>query len=167
RDAHQGSGSRRRDRRARLRQGRRGRVGRAQGAVRARAAPLRPHVAPARREPPLRLLGAPHAPGGAVALRGQEGDHAPAHRAARRFPAVFHQPARYARTTIVTLVEGERFRTRGKVTLEAGWRGVYGVEADADKPQEEEGEGGELPAVEKGQLVRCAAAASEAKEAEP
>jgi len=37
---------------------------------------------------------------------------------ARRFLAVFHPPARYARTTIVTLVEDERFRTRGKVTLE-------------------------------------------------
>src|SRR5437870_2609352 len=84
-----------------------------------------------------------------------------------RFLAVFHPPARYARTTIVTLVEGERFRTRGKVTLEAGWRSVYGLEADADKPQDEEGEGGELPAVEKGQLVRCVAAASEAKETKP
>src|ERR671930_1921710 len=31
---------------------------------------------------------------------------------ARRFLAVFHPPARYARTTIVTLVEDERFRTR-------------------------------------------------------
>src|SRR6184192_247668 len=49
---------------------------------------------------------------------------------ARRFLAVFHPPARYARTTIVTLVEGERFRTRGKVTLEAGWRGVYGLQSD-------------------------------------
>jgi DNA topoisomerase-3 len=86
---------------------------------------------------------------------------------ARRFLAVFHPPARYARTTIVTLVEGERFRTRGKVTLEAGWRGVYGLEADADKPQEEDGEGGELPAVEKGQRVRCFTAVSEAKETKP
>ena len=63
------------------------RVGRAQGAVRARAAPLRPHLAPARREPPLRLLGAPHAPGGAVAVRGQEGDHLPAHAAPATSPA--------------------------------------------------------------------------------
>src|SRR5438067_6761961 len=55
---------------------------------------------------------------------------------AKRFLAVFHPPARYARTTVVTEVEGERFRTRGKITLEAGWRGVYGVQADADKPQD-------------------------------
>src|SRR5438477_2690016 len=37
---------------------------------------------------------------------------------ARRFLAVFHPPARYARTTVITVVEEERFRTRGKVTLE-------------------------------------------------
>src|ERR671924_521909 len=86
---------------------------------------------------------------------------------ARRFLAVSPPPARYARTTIVTLVEGERFRTRGKVTLEAGWRAVYGLEPDAEKPQDEEGEGGELPAVEKGQSVRCVAADSEAKETKP
>src|SRR5207247_10640741 len=58
---------------------------------------------------------------------------------ARRFLAVFHPPARYARTTIVTLVEEERFRTRGKVTLEAGWRAVYGVEAGAEAKEDEEG----------------------------
>ena len=78
-DLAQGGRARRRDRREGLRARRHRRVGRAQGAVRARAAPLRPHLAPARREPPLRLLGAPHAPGRAVALRGQEGDHLPAH----------------------------------------------------------------------------------------
>ena len=65
-----------------LRQGRHGRVGRAQGAVRARAAPLRPDLAPARRQPPLRLLGAPHAAGRAVAVRGQEGAHLPANQLA-------------------------------------------------------------------------------------
>ena len=64
---------------ARRRQGRPRRVGRAQGAVRARAAPLRPHVATARREPALRLLGAAHAARRPVAVRGQEGDHLPAH----------------------------------------------------------------------------------------
>ncbi len=90
---------------------------------------------------------------------------------ARRFLAVFHPPARYARTTIVTLVEEERFRTRGKVTLEAGWRGVYGLESDADKQarQEEDGENesAELPPLEQGQRVKCAAAEVEAKETKP
>src|SRR3989440_5283365 len=92
---------------------------------------------------------------------------------ARRFLAAFHPPARYARTTIVTEVEEERFRTRGKVTLEAGWRGVYGVESDAERAErvaageEEEGEGVELPAVEQGQKVLCVAAELEDRQTKP
>src|ERR671933_2350854 len=87
---------------------------------------------------------------------------------ARRFLAVFHPPARYARTTVITVVEEERFRTRGKVTLAAGWRGVYGVEADAEKQSEdEESEGGEIPALEQGQTVRCATAEFEDKMTKP
>jgi DNA topoisomerase III len=87
---------------------------------------------------------------------------------ARRFLAVFHPPARYARTTIVTEVEGERFRTRGKVTLEAGWRGVYGLEPDDAKQQDEDANGeGELPELKQGQEVKCVEAESEAKETKP
>src|SRR6266581_4574677 len=91
---------------------------------------------------------------------------------ARRFLAAFHPPARYARTTVVTLVEEERFRTRGKVTLEAGWRGVYGLLSDADQQaarQEEdaENESAELPALEQGQKVKCTVAEVEAKETKP
>ncbi|HEX3687422.1 MAG TPA: DNA topoisomerase, partial [Gaiellaceae bacterium] len=88
---------------------------------------------------------------------------------ARRFLAVFHPPARYARTTVVTLVEEERFRSRGKITLEAGWRGVYGLLSEADQAaqkQDEEGENesAELPPLEQGQAVKCASAEVEAKE---
>src|SRR3954471_19211109 len=87
---------------------------------------------------------------------------------ARRFLAVFHPPARYARTTVITLVEEERFRTRGKVTLAPGWRGVYGLEADAEKQSEdEEGEGGEIPALEQGQTIRCVTAEFEDKMTKP
>ena len=87
---------------------------------------------------------------------------------ARRFLAVFHPPARYARTTIVTEVEQERFRTRGKVTLEAGWRGVYGLEADDPQKQDEDAEGeGELPELKQGQEVKCVEAESESKETKP
>src|SRR5213083_291861 len=91
---------------------------------------------------------------------------------ARRFLSVFHPPARYARTTVVTLVEEERFRSRGKVTLEAGWRGVYGLESDEDKKarqQEEdsEDESAELPPLEQGQKVKCTVAEVEAKETKP
>jgi len=96
---------------------------------------------------------------------------------ARRFLAVFHPPARFARTTVVTEVEGERFRTRGKVTLDPGWRALYGLEADDRRDdgakngntgaQEDEGEGGELPELREGQTVTCAAAEAEAKETKP
>jgi len=91
---------------------------------------------------------------------------------ARRFLAVFHPPARYARTTVVTLVEEERFRSRGKVTLEAGWRGVYGLLSDAEaqqQRQDEEGENesAELPPLEQGQTVKCSSAEVEAKETKP
>jgi DNA topoisomerase-3 len=91
---------------------------------------------------------------------------------ARRFLAVFHPPARYARTTVVTLVEEERFRSRGKITLEAGWRGVYGLVSEADQAaqkQEEEGENesAELPPLEQGQAIKCASAEVEAKETKP
>src|SRR5205823_11936869 len=91
---------------------------------------------------------------------------------ARRFLAVFHPPARYARTTIVTLVEEERFRTKGKVTLEAGWRGVYGLLSDAAQQQQRqdedaENESAELPQLEQGQRVKCVEAEVEAKETKP
>jgi DNA topoisomerase-3 len=91
---------------------------------------------------------------------------------ARRFLAVFHPPARYARTTVVTLVEDERFRSRGKVTLEAGWRGVYGLLSDADQQQQRQdedadNESAELPPLEQGQKVKCTAAEVEAKETRP
>src|SRR5215204_6250670 len=91
---------------------------------------------------------------------------------ARRFLAVFHPPARFARTTIVTLVDEERFRSRGKITLEAGWRGVYGLESDEDKKarqqdEDSEDESAELPPLEQGQSVKCATAEVEAKETKP
>ena len=91
---------------------------------------------------------------------------------ARRFLAVFHPPARYARTTIVTLVEEERFRTKGKVTLEAGWRGVYGLLSEADQQaqrqdEDAENESAELPQLEQGQTVKCVEAEVEAKETRP
>jgi DNA topoisomerase III len=86
---------------------------------------------------------------------------------AKRFLAVFHPPARYARTTVITVVEEERFRTRGKITLEAGWRAVYGVEPDHERQSEDESEGGEIPALQEGQTVRCIAAEIEDKMTRP
>jgi DNA topoisomerase-3 len=92
---------------------------------------------------------------------------------ARRFLAAFHPPARYARTTVITNVEEERFRTRGKITLEPGWRGVYGLEADeptarqGEAADEGEGEGNEIPELTQGQTVKCVAAEIEDKITKP
>jgi DNA topoisomerase III len=92
---------------------------------------------------------------------------------ARRFLAVFHPAARYQRTEVVTVVEEERFRTRGKITLEAGWRGVYGLESDLDKQagktQDDDAgdESAELPKLEQGQTVKCASAEFEDKQTKP
>jgi DNA topoisomerase-3 len=50
----------------------------------------------------------------------------------RRFLAVWFPPARYHQTEVVTAVEGESFRTKGKVQLSSGWKKVYGP----DEPDE-------------------------------
>src|SRR5256885_11019386 len=92
---------------------------------------------------------------------------------ARRFLAVFHPAARYQRTAIVTVVEKERFRTRGKITLEPGWRGVYGLESDLDKQagktaDEDAGdESAELPKLAQLQSVKCVKAEFEDKQTKP
>jgi DNA topoisomerase III len=94
---------------------------------------------------------------------------------ARRFLAVFHPAARYQRTEVITNVEKERFRTRGKITLEPGWRGVYGLESDLKKQAEETedsadatgDESAELPKLEQGQTVRCVKAEFEDKQTKP
>src|SRR5256712_5620910 len=86
---------------------------------------------------------------------------------AKRFLAVFHPPARYARTTVITVVEEERFRTRGKITLEAGWRAGYGLEPDPERQSEDGSEGGAIPSLQEGQTVRCIAAQIEDKMTKP
>ena len=48
---------------------------------------------------------------------------------ARRFLAVFHPEAVFENTRLETTVAEHVFRTRGRVLLVAGWRGVYGEEA--------------------------------------
>ncbi|MEO8485246.1 MAG: DNA topoisomerase III [Betaproteobacteria bacterium] len=47
----------------------------------------------------------------------------------RRFLAVFHPAAEFLVTTRITRVDGEPFKTEGKVLVEPGWLAVYGKEA--------------------------------------
>jgi len=65
---------------------------------------------------------------------------------AKRFIAAFYPPAEYEVTTRITRVEGEPFKTEGKILKVPGWLEVYGKEA-TDKPGEN------LPPVQQGERV--------------
>ncbi len=49
----------------------------------------------------------------------------------RRFLAVFYPAAEFLETTRITRVEGEPFKSVGKVLIKPGWLEVYGKEADS------------------------------------
>jgi len=65
----------------------------------------------------------------------------------KRFLAVFFPAAEYLVTTRITRVEGEAFKTEGRVMTEAGWLQVYGKEAETS-------ESPSLVAIENGEKVR-------------
>ena len=50
---------------------------------------------------------------------------------ARRFLAVFHPEAVFENTRVETTVAEHIFRTRGRILVVPGWRGVYGEQAEA------------------------------------
>ncbi len=50
----------------------------------------------------------------------------------KRFLAIFYPPAEFLVTTRITRVEGEPFKSEGKVMVNAGWLAVYGKEAESD-----------------------------------
>src|SRR5205823_6230479 len=53
----------------------------------------------------------------------------------KRFLAIFYPAAEFLVTTRITRVEGEPFKSEGKVMVKAGWLEVYGKEAqDEDTP---------------------------------
>jgi DNA topoisomerase III len=51
----------------------------------------------------------------------------------KRFLAIFYPAAEFLVTTRITRVEGEPFKSEGKVMVKAGWLEVYGKEADSDE----------------------------------
>ena len=65
----------------------------------------------------------------------------------KRFLAVFYPAAEYMITTRITRVEGEPFKTEGKVLVNPGWLAVYGREG-------QEGDEGNLVAVSAKEEVR-------------
>jgi DNA topoisomerase-3 len=54
----------------------------------------------------------------------------------RRFIAVFYPAAQFELTTRITTVEGEKFKTNGKIIVDPGWLAVYGKTAETDDENE-------------------------------
>jgi DNA topoisomerase III len=52
---------------------------------------------------------------------------------ARRFVAVFHPTAQFEVTTRITRVEGEAFKTEGRIIKDPGWLAVYGRQATGEE----------------------------------
>ena len=78
----------------------------------------------------------------------------------KRFLAVFYPAAEYMVTTRLTRVEGEPFKTEGKVLVNPGWLAVYGREG-------QEGDTGNLAAVQPEESVRVAKIVLNATETRP
>jgi len=95
----------------------------------------------------------------------------------RRFIAVWFPPAQYHQTDVVTEVEGEPFRTKGKVLLNPGWKKVYGSDEleegvvrktkKKDDREQAEDENAVLPPLSKGEDVKTKRVFSEEKTTKP
>ena len=79
----------------------------------------------------------------------------------KRFVAVFFPPAQYENTTRITRVEGEPFKTEGKILVAAGWLEVYGREGASEKPDEN------LPRVTQGERVQTLRIETKTDETKP
>src|SRR5512133_762397 len=87
---------------------------------------------------------------------------------ARRFLAVFHPDAEFENTRVETTVASHIFRTRGKVLLVPGWRGVYGELSEGEGAgDEDEGRDQQLPRLERGEAVDTRKAEALEKETKP
>ena len=87
---------------------------------------------------------------------------------ARRFLAVFHPDAEFENTRVETTVASYIFRTRGKVLLVPGWRGVYGELSEGDGAgDEDEGRDQQLPRLVHGEAVDTREAEALEKETKP
>ncbi|MBJ7243379.1 MAG: DNA topoisomerase 3 [Solirubrobacteraceae bacterium] len=87
----------------------------------------------------------------------------------RRFLAIFHPDAEFENTRVETTVSEHVFRTRGKVLIVPGWRGVYGELADGAKSAAEEDEGRDqtLPKLELDEEVDTTEVEALEKETKP
>jgi len=88
---------------------------------------------------------------------------------ARRFLAIFHPDAEFENTRVETTVAEHIFRTRGKVLIVPGWRGVYGElpEGEGSASEEDEGRDQQLPRLERGERPQTTHVESLEKETKP
>jgi DNA topoisomerase-3 len=86
----------------------------------------------------------------------------------RRFLAVFHPDAVFENTRVETTVAEHVFRTRGRVLLVPGWRGVYGELPEGEgRDEDDEGTNQQLPRLERGERVDTRKADVLAKQTQP
>jgi DNA topoisomerase III len=85
----------------------------------------------------------------------------------KRFLAVFHPEAVYDRTRVETTVAERVFRTSGRVLVEAGWKAVYGEEAQPERDEDDSGGDQLLPRLEQGEAVQTLSVDSLAKMTQP
>jgi DNA topoisomerase-3 len=88
---------------------------------------------------------------------------------ARRFLAVFHPDAVFENTRLETTVAEHVFRTRGRVLLVPGWRGVYGEGFEESSAEADSDEGGSqaLPKLAQGESVDTLEVGAAEKETKP
>jgi DNA topoisomerase III len=85
----------------------------------------------------------------------------------RRFLAIFHPDAVFENTRVETTVAEHVFRTRGKLMLVPGWRGVYGEMTDSERDEDDEGREQRLPRLNRGEQSKVARVGDEEKETKP
>jgi DNA topoisomerase-3 len=87
---------------------------------------------------------------------------------AKRFLSVFYPKAQYEKTEIVTEVEGETFKTSGRILLDLGWKKVYAKEKPEEKENKKETEDDkELPFIDKGEVNNVTLVKPESKQTKP
>jgi DNA topoisomerase III len=85
----------------------------------------------------------------------------------KRFLAVFHPEAVYERTRVETTVVEHVFRTSGRRLVEAGWKAVYGEQAEAPPGDDDAGGDQLLPRLDRGERVETRSVEVLRKETQP
>ena len=76
----------------------------------------------------------------------------------RRFISLFYPPARYDNVNVIVQVEGEQLHVKGTTIKDAGWREVYGADADDLSDDDHDGDADDssslLPELHEGDSVK-------------